>query len=350
MPGTPLWGREADIVRIRRVAVAHPPFRVAQKHAAETLGRLTGFPRQVAAIARGSGIESRAIAVELDRLLNLQGPYQRNLVYREVAPQLAARAVCGVLPQGVRPGVFATTSCTGYHLPGWAPAVMETLQLPRDMFRVPLTEAGCAGGVVAIRCAAEVVRGQQRAGLAASVELCSLSLHLDPDPGNLTAAAIFGDGAGAALLEPGPGAGLEIVDASSTLVPGSREMLGFELRDVGFFPNLARELVEVVPKAASQAIDALLERNELGVADIAAWLVHPGGAAILRELQKTVGFDPGRAGYAWASLKEFGNTSSASIFDVLRRYMEEEPREGAWAVIAAFGPGVAIELLLVRAC
>ena len=47
-------------------------------------------------------------------------------------------------------------------------------------------------------------------------------------------------------------------------------------------------------------------------------------------------------------MREFGNTSSAAIFDVLRRYIDDA-QPGEYAVAAAFGPGVSIELLLLRA-
>jgi predicted naringenin-chalcone synthase len=42
--------------------------------------------------------------------------------------------------------------------------------------------------------------------------------------------------------------------------------------------------------------------------------------------------------------------SSATIFDVLQRYLQdyEEPR--GWGVLIAFGPGVSLEMLLVRRC
>ena len=51
--------------------------------------------------------------------------------------------------------------------------------------------------------------------------------------------------------------------------------------------------------------------------------------------------------WSWDSMREFGNTSSAAIFDVIRRY-NDDAVENPLALVAAFGPGVAIELLLVR--
>jgi predicted naringenin-chalcone synthase len=40
--------------------------------------------------------------------------------------------------------------------------------------------------------------------------------------------------------------------------------------------------------------------------------------------------------------------SSVSIFDVLGRYLDDEAAPRGWGVVMAFGPGVSLELLLVR--
>ncbi|MEO9254490.1 MAG: type III polyketide synthase, partial [Tepidiformaceae bacterium] len=60
-----------------------------------------------------------------------------------------------------------------------------------------------------------------------------------------------------------------------------------------------------------------------------------------------LGLERAQTHYSWESMAEFGNTSSAAIFDVIRRYMEGQPR--GYSLVAAFGPGVSIELLLVHA-
>ena len=47
-------------------------------------------------------------------------------------------------------------------------------------------------------------------------------------------------------------------------------------------------------------------------------------------------------------MEECGNMSSAAIFDVIRRYQDDASAPPGLALIAAFGPGVSIELMLVR--
>lgn len=337
-------------VLIADIAVAHPALRITQSEAAANIARITGDHRRVAALARGTRIGSRAICVSPIELASLTSIAARNDVYRRLTPPLAFECTAAVLGETPRETVSAivSSSCTGYALPGWASGLVPALGLPIETVRVPITEAGCAGGVVAIALAAEHLRHRPgMVALATAVELCSLSFGPVESESALAASLIFGDGAGAALLTSGEGRGIEIVDAMSVLVPNSAGALGFDLTDGGFTPVLARALPELLATPTFAAVERLLARNRLVQNDISAWLIHPGGARILRSLETVFGLEHGRARWSWDSMAEFGNTSSAAIFDVLRRYLRSDMPNG-YAVAAAFGPGVSIELLLVH--
>jgi alkylresorcinol/alkylpyrone synthase len=342
----------ADTVRITRVQTAHPPLRITQEEAIAALARETGEDKRLAALARGSAIRQRAVLLAPDKLARLGGAGERSAHYWPAAADLAMEAAKGLVDgKADRVECLATSSCTGYHLPGLAVELQARLGLAEDIQRIPLTDPGCAGGVAVMSHVARHISGCAGArALAVAVELCSLSLQFDTTRGNLTSALIFGDGAGAALLETGDGPGLQILDSSSTLIPNSQHLLGFELRDTGFAPVLERDLVDLLPAHLHRAATALMTRNGLALTDITAWLVHPGGARILHQLEQCLYLPEGSTRWSWDSLAEYGNTSSAAIFDVLRRYMDDMPRVGEYAMVAAFGPGVAIELLLVRAC
>ena len=175
-----------------------------------------------------------------------------------------------------------------------------------------------------------------------------MAFHADGDEGNLVATLIFGDGAGAAVLASGPGEGLIVRDSASMLVPGTSHLLGFDLTDRGFYPVLGRELPNAVVPAAGRAVCQLLARHGLAPGDIGAWLVHPGGARILAGLEQGLCIDRERMRWSWASMADHGNTSSAAIFDVVQRYLDDADAPPGPAIVAAFGPGVAIELLLVE--
>lgn len=337
-------------VRITNVTSAHPGRRVRQEEAVRLIAEMSGDGRRAAAVARGTKIETRAIALSAAEIMALGTIESRNLLYHKIAPGMAFDASSCSLADTDRDsvGCIVTSSCTGYSVPGWGATLIERHGLRNDTVRVPLTESGCGGGVVALACAADYVAAHRgRSALVVAAEVCSLAFHATGDDGNLMSSLIFGDGAGAALLEPGHGRGLEILDSSSTLIPNSRELLGFDLTDRGFYPVLRRELVARLVPAAGAAVQELLARNCLGAGDIGAWLLHPGGARILCELEAGLGLEREKTRWSWDSMREFGNTSSAAIFDVIRRY-NDDTVENPLALVAAFGPGVAIELLLVR--
>lgn len=340
-----------ETVRITKAASAHPPHRIGQEEAAEYLSSLGQSPRRIAAIVRGSQIASRSMLLSPDELLELRSIESRNDLYRHAAPELAMEAASRVTDSSITPrtSVIATSSCTGYQLPGLSAQLARSLGLSGNVARVPITEAGCAGGVVALTVAAEHLRSRPHAaGLAVACELCSLAFQPGEDDGLLMSNLIFADGAGAAVLESGPGQGIEVIDTTSFLVPGSEDRLGFDLTDSGFTAVLDRCLPDIVPGGMAHAAGELLRRNGLTPADITAWLLHPGGARILSGIEHCLDIGRERTGWTRESMHEYGNTSSAAIFDVLARYFERPVPHGDWVVVAAFGPGVSVDLMLGR--
>ncbi len=338
-------------VRIVNAAVVHPQHQVAQDDAVEYIARLGGDRRRLGALARGAGIASRYVSLPPEALATLDRIEARNARYREIAPSLSVRSAAMAMgecdPADI--GCVATSSCTGYMLPGWSVDIVDGLGLQPGTARTPVTEAGCAGGVVALSRAVDHLRFRQgAAALVVATELCSLALQRSHDEGNLAASLLFGDGSGACLLASGAGPGLTIIDAASTLLPGTRHLLGFDLTDHGFFPVLRRELVEQLVPAAVTAAEALLQRHGLRPEDVAAWLLHPGGARILAGIERRAGLVRSQTRWSWDSLEHCGNMSSVAVIDVIRRYLDDDAAPGGYGIVAAFGPGVSIELLLVR--
>src|SRR5262249_22771857 len=140
----------------------------------------------------------------------------RNNLYRKIAPGLARQAVGRALngQAADRIGCLVTSSCTGYSVPGWAVDLIETFGFAPTTVRIPITESACAGGAVAIARTADYLRTRPgEAGLAVATELCSLTFHPVFDEGTLLSVFLFGDAAGAAVFDTGPGPGLEIVDS-----------------------------------------------------------------------------------------------------------------------------------------
>jgi alkylresorcinol/alkylpyrone synthase len=344
-------------VRLGRIGIAHPEHWIAQAEAARWIGEATGDHRRVAALARSSRINRRAICLPPAELMQLKTIGDRNQVYRDIAPRLAISASSEVLSGeagALNLGLVTAVSCTGYMAPGWDGEIIREFDLSPHAVRLPITQAGCAGGVLALARAADHLRAHpDEDALVVSAELCSLAFHADLEPGNLTSVLIFGDGAGAALLrtsEEEHGEGMELIDSLSTLVPDSRDDLGFELTNEGFRSILSREVAEVLAEPTIAAVRQLLLRHELLPADIGFWLVHAGGPRIIAGVEECFELPSGTLRWSWQTLAEVGNTSSASIFEVIQRYLDDNAAPGGWGVVIAFGPGVAIEVLLVRRC
>src|ERR1051326_7355355 len=125
-------------VRITRVGVAHPANLIDQSEAAARIGLVVGAPRQAAAIARGSQISQRSLALSPAEVSALGSIEARNRAYERLAPALAAAAARLVLTEADanashfledqgKVDFLVTTSCTGYMVPGLDVVLAEDL-------------------------------------------------------------------------------------------------------------------------------------------------------------------------------------------------------------------------------
>jgi predicted naringenin-chalcone synthase len=306
----------------------------------------------VEALARGSQIESRASVLAPEEVTALGSIQERNAIYESEAPRLAQAAAEALQLAFDDVSFLVTSSCTGYMVPGLDVELASRLRLSPQTTRLPITEAGCAGGLVSLARSVDRLRLRPASALAVAVELCSLAFHPDAQEGNLTSALIFGDGAGAVYLQSGSptNEGLEVVDSSSFLVQSSTDVLGFRLTNTGFYPVLARSLVERLPGPTFGAVEELLARHDLEAKDVDFWLIHPGGPRVLSALQSRFGIEPDSLRWSWRALRQFGNTSSAAIIEVLARYLRDQEAPKGWGIALAFGPGISIEMLLLHRC
>lgn len=339
-------------VRIVSAAISHPQTRIGQDEAVARVTASVGHHRQVEALAHGSQIESRALVLSPDEIATLGSIQERNAIYESEAPRLAQAAAEALRIPFDDVSFLVTSSCTGYMVPGLDVELASRLQLDPETVRLPITEAGCAGGLVALARSVDRLRLQPASALVVAAELCSLAFHPDAEDGNLTSALLFSDGAGAVYLQSGgPGGdGVEVAGSSSFLVPNSTDVLGFRLTNAGFYPVLARSLVERLAGPTLNSVTGLLARHGLSREDVGFWLIHPGGPRVLSVLQKELVIDPDSLRWSWQTLRHSGNTSSAAIIEVLARYLDDPDAPRGWGVALAFGPGISIEMLLLRRC
>lgn len=274
-----------------------------------------------------------------------------------MAAELGARAAREALEQaGVRPqevDLVIDTSCTGVMIPALDVHVANALGLRPDVRRMPLTEAGCAAGATSLAFANDLLTGRpDGVALLLSVELPSLTLQLDDTSrANLVSAAIFGDGAAAAVVsnrQPRRPA-LEHLAHEAHLFPETPEIMGFELGSQGFRIVLSKRIPLLVRRHLRERVDGFLERQGLSLEQMRFFAVHPGGTKVLDNVRDVLGLEEDQVSASRRTLRRFGNLSSASVHFVAKELLDSGavPR-GEFGLMIAMGPGFTLELALLR--
>jgi alkylresorcinol/alkylpyrone synthase len=220
--------------------------------------------------------------------------------------------------------------------------------------RLPITEMGCAGGGAALARAHDFLVGFPGArALVIAVELPSLSMQrADLSPANLVSTALFGDGAGAAVLTGGDtqaaASGVSLLETLSHIWPRSAYALGFDLKNDGFHTVLSKDVPELLKREIVALVSALAARRGLGREQLSSFVLHPGGRKILEFIEAELGLTRADTQPSWDVLRNYGNQSSASVLFVLQEWLpQRRPAAGTHGVLAAFGPGLTSEMLLL---
>jgi alkylresorcinol/alkylpyrone synthase len=310
-----------------------------------------------------AGVKTRASVIPIEEVFRpgdfeTQNDHYRAIV-RNAGIELARRALgsAGLEPQEI--SLVVSVSCTGFMIPAVDAYVADALGMGPRLVRLPITETGCAGGVVALARAADYLTAHPReAALVLALELSSLTFQpWDRSATNVVSMAIFGDGGAAAVLV-GPehprahGAALaRLTHAESVFFPKTTHLMGFHLRNQGFQIILDRGLAPFVRRQIVRAVEGFLAPLGLGLADIARWILHPGGRRIIEVMTEQLGLGPEDLSPTEAVLSEHGNMSSVTVLFVLDEIVRRHrPRAGTRGLLGAFGPGFGAELALLEFC
>ena len=275
------------------------------------------------------------------------GLQRRMQVYQREAPRLAASA-CERAMKSARVAADEIThlvvvTCTGIFTPGPDVELVARLALRPDVERTIVGFMGCSGAFHGLRVARRAAREPRARVLVVCVELCSLHRSEERGTGSLVAQSIFADGSAALVLgalESEEAALAVLGPARTHLEPGTRDALTWELRDDGFAVHLSPELPALVGRGVRGFVAPLLDG--LDAPTRLAWIVHPGGAAILRAVERALGLDARDLATAWSVLRQLGNTSSTAILYVLESAIEGLV-PGDEGIMLGFGPGLTFE-------
>ncbi|WP_324012691.1 type III polyketide synthase [Microbacterium sp. JZ37] len=255
-----------------------------------------------------------------------------------------------------------TVSCTGFYAPGPDFVVARDLGLPADVQRFHLGFMGCYASLPALRLASQLAQADPDAVvLVISVELCTLHLRTSNDPDTIVATSLFGDGAGAALVTSRPVSahepGFELERFASRVAPEGESDMAWRIGDHGFEMVLSNAVPAILGQHVTGAVRPLfapeprleraLDERRAGEA-IPHWAIHPGGRSILDKVESALELSEAQLLPARATLRDFGNMSSATVLFVLRHILDSPAASAGERVVAmAFGPGLTVESALL---
>ena len=299
-----------------------------------------------------TGIAQRQMACPIDWYGQDHTFSEKNEIYRRVALQLSHEAAAKAIEQAsLQPTDIAAVvlvSTTGVSTPSLDSFLIQLLELPRTVARVPVWGLGCAGGAAGLARAADLARSLQRPVLLVSVELCSTTfMHDDRSKSNLIATALFGDGAAAAVVGPG-GAGPELLGGHSLLMDDSEDVMGWELRERGLKVRFARSIPGIVRDVVPQFVRQSAIEAGVEPASIHHFVLHPGGTKVLEAYEQALGVPRARIEDSYAVIREHGNMSSPTVLFVLRRFLDRVDETGAHGLLVGLGPGFSAEGVTFR--
>ncbi|KAH0739074.1 hypothetical protein KY290_037779 [Solanum tuberosum] len=258
--------------------------------------------------------------------------------------------------------VFCTSS--GVDMPGCDYQLAKLLGLCPSVKRLMIYQQGCYAGGTLLRLAKDMAENNKGARvLFVSSEITAVKFrgpsecHLD----NLVGQALFGDGAAAVIIGSDPILGVErplfkLVSVAQTLVPDSEWAIYGHLREVGHISYLLKDVPGLISKNIEKSLlDAF---QPLGISDWNSlfWITHPGGPAILDQVELKLGLTPEKLRVSREVLSNYGNMSSACVLFILDEMRKASTKEGLgttgegleWGVLFGFGPGLTIETVVLH--
>lgn len=353
-----------DHPRIRGTAKAFPVHRYGQRELAELATTLlpdgVATPSVVERFFRRVGVEQRYLALPAEAYAGLSGFGQRNDAWLSVAVPLGQAAITSALEDaGLAPrdvGALFTTTVTGIAVPSLDARLMNRLDFRSSVKRVPLFGLGCLAGAAGVARAADYLRAYpEEVAVLLAVELCSLTVQReDASVANVISTGLFGDGSAAVVLvgaahPRATRARPIVVDSRSCFFRDTERVMGWDIVDGGFKIVLSPDVPKIAREGLPGLVDGLLADHQLGRDDIAAWVVHPGGPAVMAGVCDGLSLPPEALQHTRRSLAEVGNLSSASVLcllDDFRRHVRPTP--GSYGMLIAMGPAFSAEAVLLQ--
>ena len=215
---------------------------------------------------------------------------------------------------------------------------------------------GCTGFICALATGAQFIEsGRHKKVLVIGADKMSAITNYE----DRSTCVLFGDAAGAVLLEPSEenGSGIEDfilhldgsgaeslkIEAGGSLYPASHETVDQNLHYLWqdgktVFKHAVIGMADVSAK--------IIERNKLTEKDIKFFIPHQANYRIIAAAAKKMGLDADRV---VINIDKYGNTTAATIpLAMSETYRDKKLKKGDWLVLAAFGAGYTWGSVLLR--
>jgi alkylresorcinol/alkylpyrone synthase len=273
-------GKKAKFdAEIASVATAVPEHKICQTEITK-LGREV-FPHlaRLESLYGNTGIETRYACEPPDWYYEDHGWETRTAIFQrhaldlleEVTLKAAKRASIGLDDIGA----LVVNTITGLAIPSLDAKLMNRLQLPHSVERLPIFGLGCGGGVGGLARAARYAQAMPAGShvLFLTIDLCSLCLRIaDPSTAMFVAAALFGDGAAGVVLRntlgsDGAAGRGKVLAVGDHFWPNTEQIMGWDIKEDGFGVVLSPELPGLIRTEFMPALKGFLDASGMDLGE-----------------------------------------------------------------------------------
>jgi 3-oxoacyl-[acyl-carrier-protein] synthase-3 len=216
--------------------------------------------------------------------------------------------------------------------------------------------AGCSGFVFALQAGVKLVES----GAHAKVLVCGADANTRmTDYTDRATCVLFGDGAGAVLIEPAEEGEIGFIDyvneidgsggaalnlkGGGSLNPSSHETVDKKMHYI--FQD-GQAVYKFAVRKMAEATTKVLERNGVTGADLGCFIPHQANKRIITSTADRLGMDPERV---IINIDKYGNTSAGTIPLAMETAIEEgKLKKGDLVLLAAVGAGFTVGAVLLR--
>jgi predicted naringenin-chalcone synthase len=344
---------------ITRIGIANPEIKLTQEQVAETMAKKLNYTaketKKLVRFYKKTAIQSRYIIIDPLTIPFSATTAERMKIYEHYALNLAQQAIEKGIDHELLPKIthLITVSCTGMYAPGLDIELTLSLNLSSDIERTCINFMGCYGAFNALKMADYICRQNPEAYvLIVCVELCSLHFQPMTTRDQVTANALFADGAACVLVcgQPQSGKNLRLQSFRCALAPSEQPAMAWYVRDHGFDIILSSYVPSILSAHIREPIQKLLNSLNIDVIDVDYFAIHPGGKEILSAVEQALGINSEKNQAAHDILNDYGNMSSPTILFVLQKWFTDPllATRSHNLLAMAFGPGLTIESALLE--